>query len=271
MLVLGLTGFLFSLLLALLSKKLKVEDNPRVAKILDLLPGLNCGACGFSGCRAYAKAVIKESNIFNGCLPAGDDINKKVAEFSGVAGHISLHKQAAICLCGAKQNEKKASAKYIGPNTCRSAQLIGGVIDCVYGCIGFGDCIKACPVGAITLIDKCVHIDIKKCTGCGKCLKSCPRNLFKMIPFPPKADHPQAKNKNINLYNVACNNTEKALAVKKVCSRGCIGCGICVRIENSPYYLKDNLSLVDYKKTDHPEASEEGQNKCPTKCIIKTV
>ena len=254
--VLGLAGFFFSLLLALLSKKLKVEEDPQTAKVLDLLPGLNCGACGFSGCRAYAEIVTKECKVFNGCLPAGAEVNKTIAELLGITGGISPHKQVAICHCGAKKGEKKASSRYIGPNTCRSAHLTGGVIDCVYGCIGLGDCLEVCPVGAITLLDQCIHIDIEKCTGCGKCLKSCPRNLFEIIPLT-------------NLYNVACSNKEKILMVKKVCSHGCIGCGICIKVENSPYYLKDNLSLIDYNKTDHPEALEEGKNKCPTKCIIK--
>ncbi len=260
-LVLGLMGFFFSLLLALLSKKLKVEEDPQTARVLDLLPGLNCGACGFSGCRAYAETAIKECDVFNGCLPAGTEVNKTIAELLGITGCVSSHKQVAICRCGAKKGEKKASSRYIGPNTCKSAHLTGGVIDCIYGCIGFGDCLEVCPMGAITLLDQCIHIDIEKCTGCGKCLKSCPRNLFEIVPL--------SETKSIDLYSVACSNTEKALAIKKVCSHGCIGCGICVRVENSPYYLKDNLSLIDYKKTDHPEALEQGKNKCPTKCIIK--
>lgn len=258
---LGIIGFFFSILLALLSKKLKVEEDPRAAKILNLLPGLNCGACGFSGCRAYAEAVIKECKIFNGCLPAGDEINKEIAKLSGASCCSPRQKQITICRCGANQNEKKSSSKYIGPNTCKSAHLTGGVIDCTYGCLSFGDCLKSCPMGAIKLIDKCISIDIKKCNGCRKCLKSCPRNLFETVP--------SSKANDTNFYNVACNNTNKALSVKKVCSKGCIGCGICARVPGSPYYLKNNLSLIDYTKSDSSKALEEGKIKCPTKCIVK--
>ena len=114
-LVLGLTGFAFSLLLALLSKKLKVEESPGVTKVLELLPGLNCGACGFSGCRAFAEAVTKECNVFSGCLPAGAEVNKQIAETVGVTGCISSHTQVVICHCSAKKKEKKAKKYSVLP------------------------------------------------------------------------------------------------------------------------------------------------------------
>ncbi len=256
--VLGITGFLFSLLLALLSKKLKVAENPQTAKILDLLPGLNCGACGFSGCRAYAQAVAAECNVFSGCLPAGAEVNKQIAEMLGLIGCVSADKPVVICHCAAKGGEKKSSANYIGPNTCRAAEITGGPIDCIYGCLGFGDCVKVCPRGALTLKEKSIEVNIKKCSGCGKCLNICPRKLFETVQLTPGLD----------LYNVACNNKDPALAVKKVCGRGCIGCGICTRVEDSPYYLKNNLALIDYRKAEKLKSLEAGKIKCPTKCIL---
>ena len=258
-LVLGLTGFAFSLLLALLSKKLKVEEDPRAAKILELLPGLNCGACGFSGCRAYAEAVVNGKNVFSGCLPAGDQANKQIAKTLDLTSSISAHKQTAICHCGAKEGEKKASSRYLGPNTCKAAHLIGGAIDCAYGCLGFGDCIEVCPVGAITLKQGLIHVDIEKCGGCEKCVQACPRNLFEIVPIE----------KGLTFYNIACANKDTALEVKKVCSKGCISCTLCTRVEDSPYRMKDNLSAIDYTKENTQETLEAGKNKCPTKCIVK--
>jgi len=258
--VLGLTGFAFSILLALLSKKLKVEENPRVVKILELLPGLNCGACGLSGCRAYAEAVVKECSTFSGCLPAGEDINKQIAEALGLVGCTSSHTQVVICHCSAQGNEKKRSSKYIGPNTCQSANISGGVIDCAYGCIALGDCISLCPTKALTLKDQAINVDFKKCIGCGKCIEACPRNLFELVPMKD----------NLPIYNVACANKETALGVKKVCSKGCVGCTLCTKIENSPYQMKNNLSIIDYTKPNDLNALEQGQNKCPTKCITSS-
>ena len=257
--VLGLAGLAFSILLALLSKKLKVKENPQVTKILELLPGLNCGACGFSGCRAYAETITKECSTFSGCLPAGEEVNKKIAEALGLTGCVSSSAQVVICHCSAKSKEKKSSSKYIGPNDCRSANISGGVIDCAYGCLALGDCINVCPTNALELKDQAIQVDFKKCIGCGKCLKACPRNLFELVPI---------KN-NLPVYNIACANKETALAVKKVCSKGCISCSLCTKIENSPYQMKDNLSTLNYNKPNDPTSLEQGKSKCPTKCIIK--
>lgn len=285
LLVLGLTGFSFSLLLAFLSKKLKVKEDARIEKILSILPGLNCGACGFSGCRVFAQAVVKEGKIFSGCLPAGEGMNKEIAKALGIEATVAKKKLIAVCRCGADAQEKKVSCLYQGPKTCKAADLIGGAIDCLYGCFGFGDCTVVCPTMAITVTrgkvypvrdklskvpDSCrrqpisngVYVDIEKCIGCGKCLPACPRNLFELLPLAENLD---------TYYYIACNNREKGISVKKVCSRGCIACGICTKIENSPFYLKDNLAFIEYKKIVENEPLEEAKNKCPTKCIKKLI
>ncbi|MBU0693972.1 MAG: 4Fe-4S dicluster domain-containing protein [Candidatus Omnitrophica bacterium] len=260
LLVLGLTGFSFSLLLAFLSKKLKVKEDARIEKILSILPGLNCGACGVSGCRVFAQAVVKEGKIFSGCLPAGEGMNKEIAKALGIETSVVKRKSVAVCRCGADDKEKKVSCLYQGPKTCKAADLIGGAIDCLYGCFGFGDCEAVCPPGAITVAKGKVYVDIEKCIGCGKCLPACPSNLFELLPLAENLD---------TYYYIACNNREKGVNVKKVCSRGCIACGICTKGENSPFYLKDNLAFIEYKKIVENEPLEEAKNKCPTKCIMK--
>lgn len=256
---LGLAGFLFALLLAFLSKKLYVKEDVRVKTVLELLPGLNCGACGFSGCRPFAEAVVKECKIFDGCLPGGDEVNAKVSQALGIVGCLKVKSQVVVCRCGAEETEKKISTKYLGPKTCRAAQITGGALDCTYGCLGFGDCLKVCPIGALTLNKKKIQVDISKCTACGQCIKICPRNLFSVISLPKVA----------GFYSVACNNKEKAMNVKMVCSRGCIACTICTRVAESPYYTKDNLSYIDYAKPAKLETLQEAKDKCPTKCIFK--
>lgn len=257
-LALGATGFVFAILLSFLSRKLKVEEDPSIEKVLSMLPGLNCGACGFSGCRAYALAVVKENSIFSGCLPAGAELNEKIKEELGLQGAAAIDSKKAVLRCGAAAEEKKQSSTYKGPLTCKAADITGGAIDCIWGCIGFGDCVSICPVGAISLDDKKINIDVKKCTGCGKCLKACPRGLFELVCLK----------KDTGIYYVACNNKEKGLEVKKACKRGCIACGLCARVEDSPYYIKENLSYVNYVKAKEKSPLEQGKNKCPTKCIF---
>ena len=253
---LGVGGLLFSVLLSILSKKLKVIDDPKVAKILEVLPGINCGACGFSGCRAYAEAVAKTNDIYNGCLPGGEEVNSVICDIIGVKDLTSRVKKVAICHCGASSNEKKESTVYNGPLTCKAADLLKAVIDCHYGCLGLGDCVGVCPVQALSIVNKRIIVDHLKCIGCGKCLLACPRNLFEMVPF------------NEKIYSVACNNKQKAVNVKKVCSKGCIGCGICARVEGGPFTVTGNLSYLDYSKIKNLKPLDVAQQKCPTKCIV---
>lgn len=268
-LVLGGTGLVFSLLLALLSKKLKVKENPLTTEILNILPGINCGACGFSGCLAFAQAVIKEKKIFNGCLPGGEELNKNITNLLGIDSEVSRHKSTAACHCAAKEGEKKASSQYNGIKTCQAANITGGVFDCVYSCLAWGDCVNVCPVKAISLNNKKIAIDSEKCISCGKCVPACPRDLFKIIPINSvKEVFSNGINDKNGINFVACNNKETGKNVTAVCSKGCIACEICVRVKDSPFYIKNNLSYIDYSKIGNVAAIQEAKSKCPTKCII---
>ncbi|MEI8350277.1 MAG: RnfABCDGE type electron transport complex subunit B [Candidatus Omnitrophota bacterium] len=255
---LGLTGFSFAVVLAILDKRLKVEDDPRVTKVIQVLPGTNCGACGFAGCHGFAEAVVKNGKKFSGCIPGGLAVNQKVAAILGIDAELHHHKLVAICRCQAGKKEKNISFVYQGPKTCRAAEFVSN-IDCAYGCFGFGDCVTVCPVKAISLFDTHICVDRKKCIGCGKCAKMCPRKLFELVPRV-----------GTTTYYVGCNNKEKALSVRAVCSSGCIACGICVKVKDSPFYLKQNLSYIDYAKIDLETPLAEAKAKCPTKCIAQS-
>lgn len=259
MLVLGLIGFIFAILLAFLSKKLKVEENPLVEKVLKSLPGINCGVCGFSGCRAFAEQAVHEKKIFSGCLAGGSAVNEILLKILDINVDFSYQKIIAICHCGADNTIKKHSHIYQGPNTCKAAHLIGGgTIDCLYGCLGFGDCVSICPVKAISVEKEKINIDVKKCIRCGRCVKNCPRNLFELIPFDP----------DVFSFYVACKNKDKGNVVKKVCFSGCITCGVCTKVKGSPFYIDDNLSNIDYTRISELKPLEDAKNKCPTKCIL---
>jgi len=254
---LGSVGFIFAVLLAFLNKKLSVKEDERLQKILSVLPGINCGACGFSGCRAFAEAIIKKNSIFSGCIPGGASVNENIKNILGISKAAIPKRRIAICHCTADKSQKKSSSDYYGVLTCKAADIAGGGIDCVYGCLGLGDCSRVCPVGAITLREGRVYVDINLCIGCGKCVEACPRGLFELVEFDEKA-----------LYYVGCNNREKAIDVKRVCSKGCMGCGICSRLKDSPFKVEENISRIDRKKKVSLEILEEASSKCPTKCIV---
>ena len=256
---LGILGMVFAVVLAFLDKKLKVKQDERVEKILALLPGINCGACGFSGCAAFAQAVVKERKMFSGCIPGGREVNRQIASLMGI-GEIKILPKVAVCQCSAADASKKRSFTYEGPQSCRFAHLVGGNLDCTYGCLGYGDCVAVCPVGAISIKEKKVYVDADKCIGCGKCIQACPRNLFTLVAFD--------KEKEENFFYVGCSNKDKGSLTRAVCTQGCIACGICVRVGNSPFKLENNLSRIDYSKAEI-NAFEEAKNKCPTKCIIE--
>ncbi|MBU2102344.1 MAG: RnfABCDGE type electron transport complex subunit B [Candidatus Omnitrophota bacterium] len=258
--VLGAAGFSFAALLAFLSRKLKVEEDTRVSEVLRIVSGTNCGACGFAGCRGFAEAVVKEGKIFSGCIPGGAEINEKIIKSLGLGGEYTNRTRVAVCQCGARAGEKKISSRYNGPATCKAAEISSGALDCVYGCLALGDCVGVCPVGAITLSDQKITVKSALCIGCGKCVGACPRKLFTLVPV--KKDFP--------VIFVACSNKEKVRNVKNVCSRGCIACGICVKVSHSPFALENNLSRIDYKKIEGPEALLEAIGKCPTKCILRS-
>ena len=255
LLVLGSLGLVFSGILAFLGRKLQVEDDPMVQKILELLPGLNCGACGFSGCKVFAEALVA-GNTSGVCKPAGEAVNKKIVALLNLEPK-ELKALRVVCRCGADQDQKKSSHQYLGPQTCAFAHIVGAALDCKYGCMGLGDCAKVCPTKAISIQRKKVYVDIKKCIGCGNCVKACPRKLFEFIPL----------GKTLGIYYVACNNKEKAGYVRAVCTRGCISCTLCAKVENSPFYIKDNLSYIDYDKVKEEKPLAEAKGKCPTHCI----
>ncbi|MFH1767543.1 MAG: RnfABCDGE type electron transport complex subunit B [Candidatus Omnitrophota bacterium] len=260
--ILGGTGLIFAVVLAFFSKILEVKDDPRIEEVLTALPGINCGACGFSGCRVFAEAVVKEGKIFNGCLPGGKDVDGKIAAIIGVASGGGLSgKKIVVCLCGAAAGEKKMSHTYLGPMSCKAAAVASSGIDCRFGCIGLDDCVAVCPVGAIRIENKKVYVDGLKCIACGRCISACPRRLFEFVELQD----------NQALYYVGCNNNDKAVNIKRVCSRGCIGCGLCAKVENAGFYLDRNLARVDRAKAADSASQEQAQKKCPAECIYSVI
>jgi electron transport complex protein RnfB len=253
LLTLGSLGFLFGLVLAYASKRFAVQIDPRIEKVAGLLPGVNCGACGFPDCQAAAAALFEGKIEPDSCALIKEEDLKTIAKLTGRQVKVK-EKKVARLICGGGKKEAKEKYVYQGVQDCRVANLLsGGEKACPYGCLGLGTCVRECPFGAITLDENDLPlIDEDKCTGCGKCVQVCPKEVLTLVPKEKKV-------------RVACNSPLKGAQVKKVCSVGCTGCGLCLKVcKPEAITLENNLARIDYKKCTNCGACVE---ECPTKAI----
>jgi Na+-translocating ferredoxin:NAD+ oxidoreductase RNF subunit RnfB len=249
--VLGGLGLVVGSGLAYAAKKFVSQIDPKMEAILKVLPGTNCGACGFAGCSGFTEALVKGKAQANGCIPGGEGIATQVASILGVEVEVK-EKRIAKLLCY-HQGKAPVRFDYSGAESCRAASLLfGGDKTCFYSCLGLGDCLRVCPVGAISVVKGRITINSQSCTGCGKCVSVCPKGVIALVPREKK-------------IHIPCNSKDKGALVRKICPEGCIGCGICVKFcPEKAIILEDNLARIDYEK-----CSECGVcvKKCPTKAI----
>jgi electron transport complex protein RnfB len=255
--VLGGLGVLFALLLVISSKKFAVEIDPKISAVIDILPGANCGVCGYTGCSGYAEAVVKDTAPVNGCIPGGQKIAEEIARITGKQLEAEVEAKIAVVNCRGGHGQVNLRFRYNGINDCVMANMLaGGPLSCTYGCLGFGTCVRSCPFGAVSMgADGLPKIDYEKCTGCGVCVSACPRGIIQLIPIEAE-------------IQVACNSHDKGKVVRQICKVGCIACKMCERVcEAEAIKVVDNLAVVDYEKCT---ACMKCVEKCPTRCIIKT-
>ena len=250
----GLMGLTCGAALALAARFLAVDEDPRIGEVIELLPGANCGGCGFAGCADYAKAIIVDDAAINLCAPCGQEALEALASLLG-AEAVAAEKRAALVLCGGDSSKAPRKFDYNGVADCTAAHAVGaGDKLCSYGCLGYGTCARGCPVGAIEMDDNhlaVVHPEL--CIGCGGCTRVCPRQLVKLVP----------RSKHIH---VLCSSQDKGPVVKKGCSVGCIGCTVCTKLcDPDAIAMQGTLAIVDYEK---PLEKALVIEKCPGKCII---
>ncbi len=235
-LIVGGMGLLFGALLGIASKVFAVETDERVPQITELLPGANCGGCGFAGCGAYANALVKGGVRPNMCPVGGPAVAEQIAQILGVENE-EKEKMVARVLCNGTPD--RALQKYIfdGHADCHSAaRLGGGEKMCPHGCLGFGSCVAVCQFDAISVETGVAVVDTEKCVACGACAAECPKNIIKILPEKSK-------------YTITCKSVEKGKITRHDCQVGCIGCGICAK--NCPkeaITVKDNLAAIDPSK-----------------------
>jgi electron transport complex protein RnfB len=251
---LSLLAILFAVILYFIAQKFKVYEDPRIDEVQAALPAANCGGCGFAGCRNFAEALVRADSFEGLNCPVGG-----AAVMKGVAKILGKEALAVEPLVGAPEYRTHTS-KYDGIPDCRMAHnLYLGETDCSYGCLGYGDCVRACKFDAMfmdTATGLPVIID-DKCVACGACVKACPRNLIEL--------RKKAK-KDRKLY-VACLNCDKGGPARRACKVACIACNKCFNVcEFGAITIENNLAYIDaFKCTFCRKCVTE----CPTGSILE--
>ena len=257
-LTLCVLGILSAVILYVVAQKFRVEEDPRIDEVEKMLPGANCGGCGFAGCRGMADALVKQDDISSlFCPVGGGDTMKAVAAYLGKAAP-EKEPQVATVRCGGTCEKRPRTNEYNGARSCAVASsLYIGETGCAFGCLGYGDCVAACTFGAIT-IDPATGlpvVDPDKCTACGACVKACPKKIIELRKKWPK---------NRAVY-VSCVSKDKGAVVMKACKAGCIGCGKCEKVcAFGAITVENNLAYIDPQKC---KLCRKCVNECPTGAI----
>lgn len=260
--VLGVIAILAAAVLYVCSKKFAVYEDPRIGQVAEILPGANCGGCGFPGCSGMADALVKgcDAGSIDGlnCPVGGAEVMTKVADLLGMAIANSEPKVAVVRCNGTCANRPKI-AEYKGLRTCAAMHSCGaGETACGYGCLGCGDCVAACQFGAISINPETgiAEVDEEKCTACGACVKACPRNIIEL----------RKKGVKSRRVYVSCVNKDKGPAAMKACAAACIGCGKCQKeCAFEAITIANNVSYID---PDKCRLCRKCEKVCPTHAII---
>ncbi|MDY6044059.1 MAG: RnfABCDGE type electron transport complex subunit B [Peptoniphilus sp.] len=252
--ILGIMGLLLGAILAFADKVFAVDMDPRVVKVLDALPGANCGACGYPGCEGMANAIVAGDAPINGCAIGGQETATAVGAIMGQQA-ADMERQVAVVRCQGDCEHAKNKYDYNGLVDCR---LIGdyaqGSKGCSSGCLGGGTCVSVCEFDAIHINDKGIaFVDKEKCVACKKCIEICPKHIIGLMPYKQQTE-------------VKCSTHDAGKVVRSNCDIGCIACGLCER--NCPkdaIHVTDNLAKIDYEKCINCGICA---SKCPTGAIF---
>ena len=247
------TGLIAGVLLTIAAKIFAVPVDETQVKIRECLPGANCGACGYVGCDDYAAALAKDHSIApNKCVPGGASAAAGIAAVLGVEAGATEERVAKV-MCSGTCDNTSTEMDYQGYKSCAAVKgFFGGPGVCKFGCIGLGDCVKACKFDAIHVEDGVAKVDRDKCVACGACANTCPQ---KIIDILPKASR----------VTVDCSSKDMGKFVTKACKVGCIGCKMCEKTcKFDAIHVVDNLAKIDPEKCKNCGMCAKA---CPRKII----
>ena len=236
--------------LSIAEKVFHVEVNELEVAVREVLPGSNCGGCGYAGCDALAKAIAEGGAPVTACPVGGKPVAEEIAKIMGQEVG-DMEKKVAYVRCNGTSDMKQVDYQYIGIESCAYAAKMPGSSPyaCKYGCLGYGSCAKVCPERAIRIIDKKAVVDEELCIACGKCIKVC---LIELVPAA-------------STHRVQCVSLAKGKEVMNACKAGCIGCGLCAKnCPSEAIIMENNIARIDYSKCTQCGACAE---KCPRKII----
>ena len=257
---LSATGIAAAIILFVIAQRFKVIEDPRIDMVEEILPGANCGGCGFAGCRNFAEACVRADNLGKlFCPPGGNDT---MAEVAAILDKEAVEKDplVAVIRCSGSFAHRAKVNNYDGAASCAIASsLYSGDTGCQYGCLGHGDCVRVCEFDAIHMNPETglPVVTDDKCTACNACVVACPKDIIEL----------RKKNKRDRKIFVSCINQDKGGIARKSCSVACIGCGKCEKVcPHDAIIIENFLAYIDPVKC---KLCRKCVPECPTNAILE--
>ena len=253
LLAIGLLIAALATVLVIADAWLRVPQDPRVAAVESMLPHTNCGGCGYPGCRAFAEALVAGETQPARCGVGTAEDHTRIAAYLGIEVGQTVRRVARLA-CAGGDNVARHHAHYVGTPSCSAATLVaGGGKGCFWGCLGLGDCYRACTFDAIRMDEhRLPVVDEDACTACGDCVRACPKDLFSLQPLESR------------LW-VACRSEAAGEEMLADCQVGCTACGRCAADSAGRIEMRHNLPVI--LPSPRP-ADAAPTRRCPTGAIV---
>jgi len=263
-LILTAIGAALGVLIFIVGRVLPPESDvlKKTESIANILPGMNCGACGFPGCFAYAQATAANTSTIADypCTVTLQD-PEKLALLEDALG-ITLDasaSQKALVRCGGNSD---VIFQYSGDSTCKGlAQRLSGFRKCPFACLGLGDCALVCPQKAISIDQQNLMalVDRELCTGCSLCIAECPQNIIELVPADAK------------IALVCSYAPVRNVPARERCDSGCSHCKKCFRACENQAISWDDQLLIPQFDPQKCDLCLKCIQACPQNCLVQLI